>query len=106
MPLDPNLVDLMVEEVVLEPATGLDKFNNFIYGDPVTVRCKIVRMNVRALERDGRELTSTVQVFLADPDMTVTANDRMTLPDGSRPAIVDVRSAYDESGPYYLEIRA
>jgi hypothetical protein len=96
----------MLDAVTLEPKTGVDKFNNFIYGDPVAVRCQIVRVNKRALSRAGRELISTVQVILADPTLVVTTDDRLTLPDGTQPAIIEVLGAKDDVEDYYLELRA
>lgn len=105
-PLDPELIELMLDEVTIEPKTGVDKFNNFSYGPAVIVDCQITRVNRRALDRAGRELISTVQVILADPTLAVTADDRLTLPDGSRPAIIEVLSAKDDEGDYYLELRA
>lgn len=108
MALPEELVALMHDEVTLEPVSGLpDRNNNFSYGAPVTVGCYLVRENKRALDRRGRELISTVQVFLANPDLVVTADDRLTLPDGTKPAIIEVHSAKDEDGNnYWLEIRA
>lgn len=107
-PLPSELVDLMNDSVVLEPAIQPpDKFNNFSYGAPVTVACYLVRKNLRAIGRSGRELVSTIQAILANPDITVTADDRLTLPDGSKPAIIQVLSSKDENGnPYWLEVRA
>jgi hypothetical protein len=104
-PLEADLIALMLDEVVIEPQAGIDKFNNFTYGSPVTVACQIVRVNKRALTRSGRELISTVQIILADPTVTVTADARLTLPDGTHPAIIEVLGASDEVGPYYLELR-
>lgn len=108
MALPDELVTLMHDEVILEPVIGLpDRNNNFTYGAAVTVGCYLVRENKRALDRRGRELISTVQAFLADPDLVVTVDDRLTLPDGTKPAIIQVLSAKDEDGnDYWLEIRA
>lgn len=107
MALDAQLVSMMHEEVILTPVTGKDRFNNFLYGTPVPVRCYIDRENKRALDIQGRETTSTVQVILADPSLEVTVDSKIVLPDGSAPAIIEVLGAKDEFGePYYLEVRA
>ncbi len=105
MPLDPQLIELMIDTVTIEPKTGIDKFNNIQYGDAVTVQCQIERMNKRVLDRTGRELISTVGIILATPELSVGAEDRVTLPDGSQPAIMEVLAVKDEVGPYYLELR-
>jgi hypothetical protein len=105
-PLENVLIELMLDAVALEPRTGVNKFNDFTYGPTVAVRCQVVRMNKRTLDRAGRETTSTVQVILADPTLVVTVDDRLTLSDGTHPAIMEVLSAKDDEGDYYLEIRA
>lgn len=108
MSLPSELSDLMLDEIVLEPVVGgPDKYNNFTYGPAVTVRCQLSRTNKRALDRRGRELTSTAQMILATPELVVTTDDRLTMPDGTQPAIIEVLSTPDSDGsPYYLEVRA
>lgn len=109
-PLEQDLIDLMLDEITLEPKTGVDKFNNFTYGPPMgeggVVKCQLVRMNRRVLSIEGREVISTVQCILADPTLSVSTNDRLTLPDGTRPAIIRVNEVKDDVGPYFLEVVA
>jgi hypothetical protein len=105
---------MMPDTVGLEPTLAhpdgtpvIDKYNNFSYGPSVAVPCYVARTNKRVLDVRGRELVSTVQVFLGLPELKVTVNDRITLPDGARPAIIQVLGSEDENGePYHLEIRA
>lgn len=107
MPLEQSLIDLMLDEVTLEPALGTTKFNDLVFDTPLTgVQCQIVKMNRRVLNKEGREVISTVQVILADPTIEIDTNARLTLPDGSQPAIIELLAASDDTGPYYLEIRA
>lgn len=106
MPLEQELIDLMLDTIVLERATTKDKFAKFNYEVAAHPRCQIVRMNKRALTEAGRETTSTLQCILADPTLDVTVNDRLTLSDGSTPAIIEIDAVKDDEGPYYLEIRA
>lgn len=107
MSLPTSLVEMMNQEVVIKPSTGLDDYNNGTFGDPVTAKCYISRQNKRTLDRTGREVVSGVQVILAQPELTVNVDDQLTLPDGSQPPIIGIVAAPDENGdPYYLEIRA
>ena len=108
MALPEDLTELMTDTVTLEPAVQPpDRNNKFSYGAAIEVGAYIVRANKRVLDRRGRELISTVQVFLADPELVVTADDRLTLEDGSRPAIIQVLGGKDEDGnDYWLELRA
>lgn len=111
-PLDAELLALMHEEVTIEHKVGVDKFNNFTYSDPVTVKCMIVTNVKRGIgvdgrvlaSRDGREVVVTANIFL-DPTVVVGPHDRVTLPDGSQPAIQEIHAADDETGAYYSEIR-
>lgn len=97
----------MHDVITLEPATGTDQYNNFTFGTPVETTCYMQRRNIRALDKSGREVTSAVQLILANPDLAVSVNDRLTLPDGSRRAIIEVLGAPNENGePYWLEVRA
>lgn len=106
MPLEPDLLDLMTETVTLEPAVGQDRFNNFEFGPAHPVKCYIARANRRVLNAQGRDVISTVQIFLAEPELTVTVNDRLTLPNGSVQPIHEVLGGRDDVGPYWLEVRA
>lgn len=107
MPLDRELTRLMHDTVTLELRMGVDKFNNFLFGSPFTAQCKISKDNRRVLDAEGRETTSTVQIIFADPTIGITVDSRLTLPDGTKPAILEVLGSADETGsPYWLEIRA
>lgn len=104
--LEQELIDVMLDVIVLEPATGKNRFNDLTFGPPVAARCQMVRMNKRTVDIAGREVTSTLQAILADPTLVVSPDDHITLSDGSHPAIIAILAAKDDEGPYYLEIRA
>lgn len=113
MPLEQELIDLMLDVLVLEAVTkdsnGVpikDKFNKLTWAAPRALRCQITRMNKISRNREGLEVTSTLQAILADPSAIINETDRITLSDGSHPAIIEILSAKDANGPYYLEIRA
>jgi len=106
MPLPPELLGLMNDTIVLEPRLGVDKYNDFTFGPPVSVKAYVARNFRRFLTMEGREVTSNVQVILADPTVVVKSDDRLTLADGDQPSIIQILSAPDENGdPYYLELR-
>lgn len=105
MPLEPELLALMTSTVVLEPCTGRDQFGRFEYGAPVSVDCYLIRATVKAVNDQGEEVTSDVQAILAQPELAVSTNDRLTLPGGRQLPIVQVLAANDDEGPYYLEVR-
>lgn len=112
-PIEQDLLDLMLDEITIEhtakdssgnPIT--DVYNNFTYQDPVTVKCQIVFKNEQVLDSSGREIVSRVHIILGNPDLPVSVNDRITLPDGSHPAILGLQAAKDDVGPYWKQIDA
>jgi hypothetical protein len=113
MPLEQELIDMMLDVLVLESvvkdSAGVpikDKFGKLTWTEPLPVRCQYARMNKISQTRDGVEVTSTFQAILADPTIVINDSDRVTLSDGSHPAIIQVLALKDDQGPYYLEIRA
>lgn len=115
MGLDHELVEMMHDEVVLTPKSSTDRFNNIVFGEPLSdglaspghVKCYIAYENKRVLDVQGRETTSTVQIFLADPTLAIDVDTMLELPDGTKPAILGVLKSKDEVGdPYHLEVRA
>ena len=105
-PLETDLTGLMLDEVTIEPAIGKDRYNNFLYGPAVAVKCQVVRQSRRVLDRGGRETISTVQLILANPSLIVSENDRVTVPSiVGNPGILGIQAVGDEEGPYYLELR-
>lgn len=113
MPLEQALIDLMLDVLAIEPvikdgggAPILDKYGKTTWSSPVPVRCQYARANKISRTRTGTEMVSTFQAILADPNLVINELDRITLSDGSHPAIIEVLSLKDDEGPYYLEIRA
>lgn len=105
-PLEADLIELMLDEVTLEPWMGSDGFADPVYGLGRTVQCRIQFSTRRIIAADGREVVSSVQITTATPNVRLTTKDRLTLPDGASPAILRVAEAKDDTGPYYQEIFA
>lgn len=106
MPIEPDLIELMLDEVTLEPWTGKDRYANPVFGSPRTAKCRIEHNTRRIISVEGHEKVSSAQVTLADPTLPISTKDRLTLPDGSQPAILKIAAAKDEVGPYYLQVFA
>lgn len=114
MGLDLELIEMMNDvlaiELVAKDSNGVplkDKFGKMSYETPRGERCYISRMNKIARNRNGEEVTSTLQAIMADPSLPVTGDDLITLSDGSHPAVIEIRAGKDELGAdYYLEIMA
>jgi hypothetical protein len=107
MGLDPELAALMQESITVELSGERNAYGEFIYTDPITVNAYIARETIQTINREGTEVTSTVQMYLARPELEVTPDTRVTLPNGDQPKVISVHSARDElNEPYYLELRA
>lgn len=104
-PIPNELTDLMIDSVTLEPSLGPNRYNTLQYGPAVAVQCQVIRSSKRALSREGREVTSWVQVVLADPTLAVSLDDRLTLADGQAVPLIEIMAIKDEDGPYYVELR-
>lgn len=86
---------LMTHTVTIEAYLG-DGGRGPLYGDPQTVRCYLEQKTRVARAPDGRQVTSTSQVFCnLGPDVTTEA--RVTLADGRRPAVLQV-ARFDTKG--------
>lgn len=76
--------------VTIEPCTGTDSHGSATYGDPVTYRRAIVVSGRKATKsNNGADIISNTQVIL-DRAASVGMRDRVTLPDGRQPSILNV----------------
>ncbi|MBC7340955.1 MAG: hypothetical protein H5U02_00615 [Clostridia bacterium] len=93
------------ETVLVEKFSGRDKYARPSYAAPVSYPCRIQRKVKLVRDAQGAEVVSTCQIYL-DGGADVGVEDRITLPDGSRPPIVNVAVAKDEKGmPHYVEVQ-
>lgn len=79
---------LLRHTVTVEPYLG-DGGRGPLYGAPQSVPCYLEHKTRVARASDGREVTSTSQVF-CDLGPAVTTESRVTLPDGRRPLVLQV----------------
>lgn len=101
MPIPPQL---MMHTVTIEAYEG-DGGRGPLYGVPQQVPCYLEQKTRVARAPDGREVTSTSQVF-CDLGPSVTTESRVTLADGRRPAVLQVARFDTKSlvGVDHLEI--
>jgi hypothetical protein len=80
-----------VDTVTVEPFLGRDKYAQPSFGAPrdVAARVEYTPRLVRTIE--GREVVGSTVVYTADQD--ITADDRLTLPDGKQPVILSIEKA-------------
>lgn len=78
--MDPELQDLLPDEVLVEKYKGSDGFGKEVYDDPVAVPARVSGRIQRVRGADGVERTSRIQVLLGEP-LTISEKDRFTLPE-------------------------
>ena len=89
--------------VSVESAIGVNSYGEVLYGASVvypalvTYGFKVVR------DKDGREVVSSARVYF-DGTVPVSANSRLTMPDGTRPTVIAVNSVPDETGAVHHKV--
>ena len=96
--MDPALLDMLTETVTHEPYTGQNAYGAPQYGAPVQLAARVAYRVTTLTNAQGQERTSTSVVYL-NGDVEISVRDRITLPDGSKPAIQGVYSPTDPTQP-------
>lgn len=79
--------------VILEPRNALGKGGVESYGTAVTYPARVEYKTKMIRGKDGTDKVSTARVYVG-PEVPVLATDRITLPDGAHPEIMEVRPVY------------
>lgn len=96
------------QTVTLEPFSSDDGYGEKSYGEAATVSARVdykqteVRSDKVRIKR-GETHISTAQVML-EGDQSVSLNDRITLPDGTKPPILAITKTPDVSGTIVLQV--
>lgn len=101
--VDPELVELMPDQVTIERRLGVDRYNTPTYGPIQTYQARIEHHTRHVIDRDGREVLSAARTILAVPD-EIQSTDRITFPDGSTPTIITLDISPDERGRFNVSI--
>lgn len=107
--MDAGLLDLLVDTITIEPWASQSAAGEATFGTAVSYSA-LVEYDTRKVEtvgtidgRGGAVFLSKATVHL-DGRPTIDLRDRITLPDGSTPQIIAVRSYSDQSGGYTTEV--
>jgi hypothetical protein len=77
-----------VDEVTIETFAGFDAYAQPTWGAVRTVKARVVYTPKLVRNREGQEVVGSVVIYTSDDDITV--DDRLTLPDGTKPVILAV----------------
>jgi hypothetical protein len=98
--------ELLTETVTRQPYTGQDKYGQATFGSAENVQCRIVQ-RPEIVRQAGGESTGVMREVVAKARIYCRAvpgwglRDRVTLPDGSQPVILEVHTYPDEDGEHH-----
>jgi len=67
------------------------------YGAPASVAARVEFRRRMTIAKDGQQVASTARIYLS-PDTEIAVTSQITLPDSSKPEIIDVGTVYDGCG--------
>jgi hypothetical protein len=108
--MDAGLLDLLIDTVTIRPWASQNSSGEATFGSAVSYSA-LVEYDTQKVEvvgtidgRGGSALVSKALVYL-DGRPSIDLKDKITLPDGSTPQIIAVRSYSDQAGGYTTEVQ-
>lgn len=104
MAFDTTLLDLMPDTVTLYKAGKRDRYGDIPFAATGTaIRCRYIREPKMVRTMQGEEKISSSHCWLAGV-YGVAVEDKVVLPNGDAPLILNVAMFSDERGPYYERV--
>jgi hypothetical protein len=107
MPLEPALRGMLTQTITQAAYAGQDQYGKPTYGPPQSRPARIELRIETLADQQGQERVSNT-VVTCDGDIPITLRDKVTLPDGTSPAIQAVYSLEDPDNPgvtHHFEVR-
>lgn len=108
MSFEADLADLMPHTVTIAPRSSQDEYGAPTYGTAVSYSARVVEKATRYVDVEGRENVASTVVWGRGHASTGIPNvgpeARLTLPDGSTPAIVSFEVYPDDGGDHHFKI--
>ena len=99
MPLPGAILAQMTDTVTHAPLTGRDEYGAAIYGAATSYQARVVPTHRLIRSPQGSDKVATTVAWIATTD-AIGPEDRLTLPDGSSPAILQVDRYTDARLPH------
>lgn len=93
-----DFLDLMPSTFWVEPYLGRNTYGAATYGPPAPYRGHKNDKTHFIRASSGEQIVSRGMVWLATNGASIGVEDRLTLPDGTKPKILDVNGGDDETG--------
>lgn len=107
MSWDTDFEEFMQDEVIREPYASQNGYGVASYGTAETIKCRVEHKPKIIRRTGGGEASGTVQEIVSKATIYCAGvfgwgeRDRITLPDGSQPLILQVHTSPDEDGPHH-----
>lgn len=107
--MDAGLLDLLIDTVSIAPWASQNAAGESTFGTAVEYAALVEYNTLKADvigTIDGRGGTAIVfhAIVYLDGRPSISLRDKVTLPDGSTPRVINVRSYSDQSGGYTTEV--
>lgn len=98
-----DFFDLMPTTATYQNQTGYNIYGQPTVGEVVTFKCHISRQNISSYSPEGLSVVEggTIQM---NGIYDITKEAKLTLPDGSNPKILQVKTFFDENGEHHTTI--
>lgn len=99
--------DLMADEVERHPYSSRDVHGQRSYGSPVTLKCRVVYKPTLVRTGGSGEVTEAVREHVSNSTIYCSGivgwnlKDKIVLPDGTSPTILQIVVYPDEDGPHH-----
>lgn len=96
--------DMMPHQITLAAVSSRDQYGKPTYGTAATYSARVNYKQTRIVNRtNGQDAIATGIVWISGTP-TITIDDRITLPDGSTPVILNWETLADEDGAHHTKV--
>lgn len=100
MTIEADFLELMTQTATREAFSAYNTYAEATYSAGVSVNCRVVNKPRMVRNAEGKDVISNAQVWCyGTPGFSV--KDRLTLPDGTQPVIIQVGKFPDENGNHH-----
>lgn len=92
--------DMFPHEITHYEFADRDNYGAAVYATPATYKARIIRKPTRVRDIDGHEVVARGKVWLLGKPL-VTTQDKIELPDGTSPPIIQVETFPDQSDDHH-----
>ena len=105
MALDKDFERCTTDTVKVEAVVGINDYGALSYSTaPSTHKAYIQAGNRLVVGPDGKEVVSRATIFVLSTSASIGVQDRLTMPSGNTPRILNVDQLNDVDGQHHLEV--